>query len=46
MTVYLMKSLQKIPYIHRVYMVLANPTYMYTNMIVCLKISANRTAYE
>jgi histidinol phosphatase-like PHP family hydrolase len=26
MTVYLMTSLQKIPYIHRKYMVLANPT--------------------
>ena len=28
MTVYLMISLPKIPYIHRIYMVLANPTYM------------------
>jgi len=29
MTVYLVISLPKIPYIHRIYMVLANPTYMY-----------------
>ena len=28
MTVYLMKSLQKIPCIHRIYVVLANPTYL------------------
>ena len=28
MTVYLVISLPKIPYIHRIYMVLANPTYM------------------
>jgi hypothetical protein len=27
MTVYLVISLPKIPYIHRIYMVLANPTY-------------------
>ena len=27
MTVYLVISLSKIPYIHRIYMVLANPTY-------------------
>jgi hypothetical protein len=28
MTVYLVISLPKKPYIHRIYMVLANPTYM------------------
>ena len=28
MTVYLMISLPKVPYIHRIYMVLANPTYV------------------
>jgi hypothetical protein len=28
MTVYLMVSLPKIPYIHRIYMVLANPIYV------------------
>jgi hypothetical protein len=27
MTVYLIISLPKIPYIHRIYMVLANPSY-------------------
>jgi hypothetical protein len=27
MTVFLVNSLPKIPYIHRIYMVLANPTY-------------------
>ena len=27
MTVYLVISLPKLPYIHRIYMVLANPTY-------------------
>ena len=29
MTVYLMISLPKIPYIHRIYMVLANPKYFW-----------------
>jgi len=29
MTVHLMRSLQKIPYIHHMYMVLANPTYVF-----------------
>jgi len=28
MTVYLMISLPKVPYIHRIYMVLANPNYV------------------
>ena len=28
MTVYLVISLQKIPYVHRIHMVLANPTYL------------------
>jgi len=28
MTVYVVMSLPKIPYTHRIYMVLANPTYM------------------
>jgi hypothetical protein len=31
MTVYSVISLPKIPYIHRIYMVLANPTYMHTH---------------
>jgi hypothetical protein len=30
MTVYLVVSLPKTPYIHHIYRVLANPTYMYT----------------
>ena len=29
MTVYTVISLPKIPYIHRIYMILANPTYIY-----------------
>ena len=30
MTVYLVISLPKLPYMHRIYMVLANPAYLHT----------------
>jgi len=42
MTVYLVISLPKIPYIHRIYMVLANPMYV-VNLSVrgCSKLAVN-----
>ena len=33
MTVYLVMFLPKIPYVHRIYMVLANPTYLVTTAL-------------
>ena len=40
MTVYLVISLPKIPYIHRVYMVLANPMYVCACVYVCVCVYA------
>jgi hypothetical protein len=36
MTVYLMISLIKIPYIHRIYMVRANLTYVLLTLMLCV----------
>ena len=38
MTVYLVISLPKIPYIHRIYMVLANPTHIEADLHTCTNV--------
>jgi len=42
MTVYLVISLPKIPYIHRIYMVLANPTYIPTATLPFLPLASSQ----
>jgi len=46
MTVYLMISLPKIPYIHRIYMVLANPRYLLGYTFLCFVEEAAPTAEQ
>jgi len=45
MTVYLMISLPKIPYIHRIYMVLANPTYLVSCYNAMLEVRTHIAAW-
>jgi hypothetical protein len=45
MTVYLMKSLPKLPYIHGKYMVLANPTHVYINLLLTTSMTPLQQSY-